>query len=844
MKLQSKILLLVIPIVVLPLVWLGWSAYLKLKDNSQETSLRQMTILLDQVGLNTLAHLSTARANIELFAGSNLIKKYILTHDEADRYRLLQPSLMRLFASYQSAYPNYYEIRILMPDGYEDSRSTITRMPNITEYESDSVFFQQLQEANESVHISYTRNPDINKPVLYIGKGLILRDESFEPINTPPTLRGYLAISINLDFLQEQLDNLRISDNGYLFIADDSGRILMTPQNSATSTLSEKNRAQLQEALLNNEAIKIDYLGQPTYIQGYLLESGLQLFAVLPESDVLSASHTISLLVVTITLFSIIFASSLIFYVINRILIRPIQKLGRTAYEIGHGRFDTRTGINSHDEIGGLARSFEEMSQNLQESQDQVSYLAYHDSLTSLPNRHMFEEYLQRALSHARLHQTGLALLFLDLDKFKKVNDTMGHQAGDQLLQDLSERLIYCLREYDKVSMQKSHLPGEAPHDTLSRIGGDEFLILLPSIKDPSEAAIVAQRLLDVMAEPFIIRDNKFFIGGSIGISFYPSDGEDVQTLTKNADIAMYHAKECGRNNYQYFNESMNAEAMKRVTMENALRNAISQGELQLHYQPKVNMYSGEINGVEALIRWQHPEMGMVQPNSFIPLAEDSGLIVPIGEWVIDEATQQMRRWQDVGIDITMSVNISTVQLNKQNVAEIIKHYIKKNRCRAERLEIELTETSIMDAQEHAAIMLNDIKSLGVQISMDDFGVGYSSFSYLRNLPIDILKIDRSFVRDITTDQDDAAIISAIIAMAHTLNLVVVAEGVETLAQLDFLQKKKCDIVQGYLISRPLPEADLRESLLNRERLRLFDAEFSSQKGSVQRARMEIIKNK
>lgn len=816
MKLQVKILLLVIPFVVLPLIWLGWTAYIKLKENSRETTLGQMTTLLDQVSRSTLTHVATAQANIELFSGSNLVKKYILTHDEADRYALMQPSLIRLFASYQRAYPEYYELRILFPDGYEDARSTLTRLPNKTEFEADSEFFKQLQTANGSVQVRYTRNPDNGQPVLYIGKRLTLRDESVEPLSVPPTLRGYLVISANLDFLQEQLDSHRIGGNGYLFVTDDSGRTLLMPEDTATGKFSKEWYTQLKKAIDSHQVVKINYNGQPTYILGHTVKPNLKLYAVLPESDVLAAGRALGTLVVAITLLSIVLASVLIFYVINRILIRPIQKLAQKAYDVGHGRFDTSTDISSSDEIGELAQSFEEMSRNLHESQNQVAYLAYHDALTGLPNRHLLQEYLQHTLAHARRHQSILALLFIDLDNFKKVNDSLGHQAGDQLLQNLSERLTECMREEDQISLKKSSLTGDMPHETIARVGGDEFLILLPSINDPSDAAIVAQRLLDILTKPFFIGENEFFVSCSVGISLYPIDGEDTQTLIKNADIAMYHAKKCGRNNYQYFNESMNVVAVERITMENALRKAISNQEFQLHYQPKVDMRNDEVMGVEALLRWHHPEMGMVPPNKFIPLCEETGLIVPIGEWVIDEATRQMRLWQEDGIDLSMSINISTVQLNKQDLVEVIKNCIKKNGCQADRLEIELTETSIMDAHERATNMLNEIKSLGVQISMDDFGVGYSSFSYLRNLPIDILKIDHSFVRDITTDQDDAAIISAILAMAHTLNLTVVAEGVETLEQFDFLREKHCDIVQGYLISRPLLEAELRQFLANR----------------------------
>jgi len=824
LKLQLKILLLVIPIVVLPLVWLGWTAYAKLKENSQDTSLSQISTLLTQISRSSRTHLDTARANIELFAGSGLVKKYILTQDEGTRFSLMQPPLMRLFASFQMAYPDYYELRIVLPDGYEDTRATQGHMPNRTEMESESAFFKSLRGSVDHIQTNYMINPDNNEPVLYVGKKIVLRDASFEPVDAPPSLRGYLMITANLDFLQSQLDKQTIGKSGYFFVTDAAGKVFLSPKSASVSQFKPDLFHQLEKAMPEKRILKVNYNNQPVYVLGSKLHADLRLFAILPEADVIADSLALRQIIMTITLLTIFFAGTLIFYVINRILIKPIQKLGKIAYEIGSGHFDASTGIRSLDEIGELAHSFEEMGRNLQVSQDQINYLAYHDALTGLPNRRMLKEYLQRALAYADRQHEKLAILFLDLDNFKKVNDSMGHQAGDKLLKELSTRLTDCMRMQDQLMRGDDPLQHSAmPRETLARVGGDEFLLLLPGIKDPNSVAKISQRLLDKLIEPITVNKNEFFVSCSIGISLYPDDGEDVESLIKNADIAMYHAKKLGRNNFQYFNESMNMVAVERIAMENALRKAINNKEFVLYYQPKIDIRSGEFTGAEALIRWQHPEHGLVPPNKFIPIAEESGLIVPMGEWIIDEATRQLCCWHKEGIEITLSINISTVQLNKQNVAEVIRHSIEKNKCPADFLEIELTETSIMDAHEQAASMLNDIKSLGVQVSMDDFGVGYSSFSYLRNLPIDILKIDRSFVRDITTDQNDAAIISAIIAMAHTLDLKVVAEGVETLEQLHFLHEQQCDIAQGYLISRPLPANEFRQFIVNRKKPGLFN---------------------
>ncbi len=831
LNLQYKILMVVMPLVVLPLVLLGWYAYETLEDNARKTLFRQMSTLLDQVEHGAQNHLSTVRSNIDLFSGSQLLVNYVLTKDETDRYSLLQPALMRLFSSYQRAYPDYYELRILLQGGYEDMRLTKAPLPNKTEYEHKSEYFRQLQAADDLLYEMYTYNEDNGEPVLYVGKRLLFRDESFEPLNLPPSLRGYLVITADLGYLRKQLDMHQLGNSGYLFITDAAGNVYTWPEEQEKGGHRSELDTQIRLSALHGEIVHASLQGTEVYLSGRKLHENLHLYAVLPAYDLHSSSRVLGIIVTLVTLMSIILVGVLVFILINWILIHPIRRLGSVAYEIGQGNFNIETNISSKDEIGELAYSFQEMSRNLKQSQEQVSYLAYRDALTGLPNRRMFQEYLHSALANAYRHKTGIAILFLDLDNFKQVNDTLGHQLGDKLLNEIARRIEECIRMEDQVSHTS---PGtgimlDDPSDTLARLGGDEFIILMSDFDEPSDIAHVAQRLLDIMSDPVEIDDNVLFVGCSIGISMYPTDGEDVDTLIKNADIAMYHAKENGRNNYQFYSESMNAVTMQRLILENDLRNAINNNELLLNYQPKVDISSGEIRSVEALIHWRHPDKGIIGPNTFIPVAESTGLILPIGEWVINEATRKAAGWHEQGINISVSVNISIVQLNKQNLLEIIRGSLIENECDAECLEIELTETSIMDAYEHASNTLNEIRSLGVKISMDDFGVGYSSFSYLRNLPIDILKIDRSFVRDITTDKKDAVIISAILAMAHTLNLKVVAEGVETPEQLELLRSHECDIAQGFLISRPLTEHQLLELIKSRKRFDFKNTQSADQ---------------
>jgi len=452
---------------------------------------------------------------------------------------------------------------------------------------------------------------------------------------------------------------------------------------------------------------------------------------------------------------------------------------------------DVRGAITHY--IGWLADISERKS-----ADERIRYLAQYDALTGLPNRALFQDRLLQAMANAQRDGEKFAVLFLDLDRFKTINDSLGHPIGDRLLQQAAARLTASVR----------------PIDTVSRQGGDEFVIILLQIKNAADPALLAQKILTSISQPYDIDDLELHVTPSIGIAIYPEDGRDTESLIKNADAAMYHAKENGRNNYQYFTENLNARAFERLSLENSLRRALERREFLLHYQPLVNLGSGAIIGAEALIRWQHPDFGLVPPDKFIPVAEDCGLIVPIGEWVIQEACRQNKAWQDAGLaPIPVAVNISALQFRQKNLEEVIQRILTESGLAAGHLEIELTESVIMKGAESTVETLLRFKKMGLRLSVDDFGTGYSSLSYLKRFPIDKLKIDRSFVRDVSIDPDDAAIASAIIAMAHRLRLRVIAEGVESQDQLDFLRQEGCDEAQGYHYSKPLP-ADGMERLL------------------------------
>jgi diguanylate cyclase (GGDEF)-like protein/PAS domain S-box-containing protein len=442
------------------------------------------------------------------------------------------------------------------------------------------------------------------------------------------------------------------------------------------------------------------------------------------------------------------------------------------------------------------------------QAEERISFLAYYDSLTELPNRTLFKQRLEEELSRARRNERLLAVLFIDVDNFKLINDTFGHTVGDELLKNISQRLNHYVRSGDCISRPV----GATPNNTVARLGGDEYTMLLTDFNKEKDAAVVAQRILNELSKPFRIGEHDIYITVSIGITLYPSDGEDVETLLKNADLSMYEAKDRGKNNFQFFNKLMKITMFERLSLENRLRKALHNKEFTLFYQPKMDVANKQIIGMEALVRWQSPERGLVMPKDFIPVAEKSDLILQIGEWVLRTACKQNKVWQMEGFDpICISVNISSREIMQQNLVKIVDGVLRDTGLEARYLELELTERMLM--HQEAIESLYKLKAMGVQISIDDFGTGYSSLNCLKNLPIDIIKIDSSFVKDISTSVGDASIVKTIIRMAASLNLKVIAEGVETEKQLNFLRDESCDEVQGYLFSTPLPAEQFKDLL-------------------------------
>ncbi|UCZ53923.1 EAL domain-containing protein [Bacillus shivajii] len=429
-------------------------------------------------------------------------------------------------------------------------------------------------------------------------------------------------------------------------------------------------------------------------------------------------------------------------------------------------------------------------------AEKKVEFMAYHDNVTGLANINYFYELLEHSINQSHHINKEIGIILLDLDNFKKVNDSMGHQFGDQLLKDVACRLEICMKD----------------KGTLCRMGGDEFLLLISEV-DEEEMHSIAKKLQHEFEKPFLIDGMYIHVTTSMGISFYPSDGKSADTLIKYADIAMYRSKDRGKNDYHFFKPTMNTSTYSEFILENDLRKALAEEEFKVYYQPFIDIETGEINGMEALLRWDHPDKGIISPDKFIPLAEETGLILPIGEWVLRTACKQIREWQNEGFPpINVSVNLSLRQFLQQDLCEKISEIIKENELDPRCLELEITESIAMDIN-YTMRILKRLKKLGIKISMDDFGTGYSSLSNLKNLPIDKLKIDKSFIHDIRNPLYEVEVVSTIITLAKNLRLQVVAEGVETENQLQFLEKEKCDAFQGYLFSKPLPASEIEELL-------------------------------
>ncbi|MES0327770.1 MAG: EAL domain-containing protein [Gammaproteobacteria bacterium] len=614
--------------------------------------------------------------------------------------------------------------------------------------------------------------------------------------------------AFDLSSLKNIINTNAIGDIGSLAAIDTSGEILFLSENLPRAS-AENNLRLLGEKIAmeyNMMRNEIDVDGNIVFSFRKQLASGINVIAFLAEEDVINASYKLSKTIYVITIVLMLFVVVSVLMTLRYLIMKPIEALNAAAQEISNGNLAVDINIDKNDEIGILAKYFYDVSKNLKQTHEETNYLANHDDLTGLPNDRMFADYLENIIAIANTKKHSLALLFIKPDNLKQINDSYGQKGGDTVLKEMALRLNNSLRK-DTLGANDLH---DQSYDIVARIGADDFIVLLDNIDGPWDAAVVSDRILKLLQQPIAVNNEDVVISCNIGASVYPDDSVTAQELIKNADIAMYRAKENGKNHYQFYSDKTDTVMHNYQRIHSRLRNAIDDNQFFMDYQPKFNSVSGAIVGLEALIRWQDPEDGLISPDEFIPIAEDSGLISDVTKWVIDNVCKQGMDWYSSGrLTVPIAVNISATEFKRFDLLTMVTTCLKETGLPAELLELELTEISLQSGTDHVIEMFTSLKKLGVSVTLNNFGTGNSSLSDLNKLAVNTLKIDRSFVSEIKSKADESAIINAIIALGHALDLSIVADGVETEIQRGYLHSKTCDVMQGFLFSKPLSVDDI-----------------------------------
>ena len=809
MKLSNKLLLSILPLISISLLILGAAAFWEMKKVEEEKLYADMDNRVHTVDNLLTSHIEKALSDIELIANNPILKDFVLEKDEDQRYMLWHGALLNVFANIQQTIPRYYELRIVDENGREMVRRTTIDIENETENEAGTSWFNRIKGSKLPMSFSQT-NPDDNSTVIYATKPLILRDSKVEPIRTPPSIRGYLIITAEITDIQRYINDIHPGKNGFMLALSDSGRILFKPDRiNPVPHVPFEQLFDIESSHLNIQ--DGDFIFLTHNKNGHIF-----FVSALPAHEFFAATSGLAIIVLLVTLGTILAVSIVLYSMMRKQVLHPIRYLNTLSRKIGAGNLNIRNEYKQADEFGDLAQAFEDMALGLKDSAEKIQFMAFHDSLTGLPNRAQFHQDMDQSMAQAKRTGDKFALLFVDIDDFKQVNDARGHVIGDNLLKAITQRVNDQLRESDRIMSQSTLNPPNPDNPMFSRIGGDEFAILLSGIDDPLYAGTIAQRLIETIAKPFILDEHEIFVGASIGVSIFPEDSQSTDDLIKYADIAMYHAKSLGKNNYQFYTESMNRKIHEKLHIESRLRLAMEENRLHLMFQPQVSTESRTLSGLEALIRWNDPELGIVSPEIFIPIAEETGMILDIGEWVIHEACRQQAEWISQGLEpVTVSVNVSGKQFDCQNVSDILSSAINKYNLLPGHLGIEITESTAISEPKETAIKLKEISLKGIKISLDDFGTGYSSLSHLQTFSIDVLKIDKSFVSSLSQGQQSKDLTNAIVVIAHLLNMSVIAEGVETQEQLSILHGFQCDDIQGTMFSTPLKVEDI-PALLNK----------------------------
>ena len=812
MKLSTKFLLFVIPAISLSLFLLGLVAYTQLKETTEEKLLARMANQVSEASTLLQSKTTQAIKDGALIANLQLLKKYMVMADEDQRLLLLYPAMIRSLGAIQNILPEYFEIRIILPDGYEEVRSVTESIPNETEQEYETELFRRMRDSDKT-SVQVLTNPDTGGYTLYAARPIKLRDPYLDTINATPTLRGYLVISVSLHDLQKLIVETLSVDRGFVAAYLPNGHRVFASSPAAIPSLPARYLEGDTTIFRDNHYVYYKSTGDQL----------LHFVSIIHTSEITSATNQLARKIALITGMTLLGITILLYMLMRLMVINPIEMLIEMSKKVSTGNLEVRNPHHKEDEFGNLGDSFERMAENLKKNSEQIKIMAFRDSLTGTPNRAMFSSYIKRVTARAERNNEQYALLFIDVDNFKTINDTKGHEVGDILLRDISARLESQIRNSDFLTedITGSNLIQDSAN-LLARLGGDEFTVLLPDLKDPLIAGKIAQRMIDVISRAFVINGEKLYVGASIGITVYPIDSKDDGELLRFADIAMYHAKQNGKNNYQFYQESFNEKIQKTLGIETRLREATANNSLYLEYQPQVELKTGKVVGVEALLRWNDRVLGKMGPAEFIPIAENCGEIIALGDWVINEACRQQAEWIKAGITgITMSVNVSSIQFERQDVSQIVESALQYYQVPPEMFEVEITESTTMNDPVTAIVKLNKVRDIGISIALDDFGMGFSSLSHLLQFPINVLKIDRQFVLDILTKKNSLALVQTIIAMAHNLDMMVIAEGVEEWDQVDLLASLECDVIQGYVFSRPLGKDKIPDFIVQQNSLSL-----------------------
>ncbi len=723
------------------------------------------------------AEVLSALVNQYLSFGEN-IQELMKERDLTDPEQLLQDLVVFSTAFEAGA---ILDNKAIATHVYPPAFSSVIDTDYLNEYVEETILTKEIT-------ISTGYGMHTNKP--YIGVSIPLMDKQNE-IERIIHLGSYTEENLVLSSL---LSRSELGSGGYSAIIDKNGVVIAHRDSDRIGELGTNETVQ---KLLNKQSgykKAYNYEGIPFY-SSYKHIPGLEwgIIAQVPVSSTYTLLQTFEKSIWQVAVFSLLLLSLMTFFYAKKTL-HPFYRMYGAIDHVAKGNFKQKLDVNLtwYPEMKKLLERFNEMVDDLNYSRKEIEYQAYHDALTGLPNRYQLENHLKIAMENCKTNEQTLALFFLDLDRFKMINDLMGHHSGDLLLIEVANRL-------------KEVVPNKS---LIARQGGDEFIILVEAIDD-KQAAKISQKIIDQISAPFMIHEQEYFTSPSIGISFYPKDGETLESIIKHADTAMYVAKERGRNNFQFYTIQPSQLLDRQHKLENGLRRAIEKNEFILYYQPQVDLQTGELRGFEALIRWENPEFGVVPPNEFIPLAEETSIINEIGNWVIKEGCTQNKKWQELGLSsIPIAVNVSPKQFRNQNFVQSVIKILEETNLEPQYLEIEITESTMLDYNDAIEKLLK-IKEIGVKVSIDDFGTGYASLSNLDNLPIDTLKIDRSFINHLISNSNKAAIVKTIIDLGHHFNFHVVAEGIENPEQVNFLKKYNCHIGQGYLFNRPLTVTDV-----------------------------------